>query len=111
MRISDWSSDVCSSDLHAVRHWQQIAQNDGLGTGAMPAAGPLFGDAHRGELRWLTPAEAALGAPAEDHAGGALVVAGYCRHADAASGIASGEGSVLAHWWVSEVSVTMYKKH
>src|SRR3546814_17241821 len=21
MRISDWSSDVCSSDLHVARHW------------------------------------------------------------------------------------------
>src|SRR3546814_8013191 len=24
MRISDWSSDVCSSDLHAVRHLERV---------------------------------------------------------------------------------------
>src|SRR3546814_9667358 len=30
MRISDWSSDVCSSDLHvAVKAWQALGENTG----------------------------------------------------------------------------------
>src|SRR3546814_16564685 len=28
MRISDWSSDVCSSDLHALKHTGQLGEAD-----------------------------------------------------------------------------------
>src|SRR3546814_1961282 len=34
MRISDWSSDVCSSDLRGLRHRLGIAQRAGGGVGA-----------------------------------------------------------------------------
>src|SRR3546814_15344906 len=30
MRISDWSSDVCSSDLHRDRHWREGLALDSL---------------------------------------------------------------------------------
>src|SRR3546814_13490637 len=42
MRISDWSSDVCSSDLHAREHALGGAQLD---PGGREAAGDLDGDA------------------------------------------------------------------
>src|SRR3546814_5376983 len=35
MRISDWSSDVCSSDLHVVNH--RCAENDATGLQAQQA--------------------------------------------------------------------------
>src|SRR3546814_5340359 len=41
MRISDWSSDVCSSDLH---------HGDGLGDGVGVRTDAAAGDRHGGEL-------------------------------------------------------------
>src|SRR3546814_1194679 len=45
MRISDWSSDVCSSDLHArigvIRHQHAAVQKTGLSKMAAGDAGPL----------------------------------------------------------------------
>src|SRR3546814_15700464 len=35
MRISDWSSDVCSSDLHALQHHIALIRNRELGARAV----------------------------------------------------------------------------
>src|SRR3546814_13408763 len=53
MRISDWSSDVCSSDLSLAVHWSSNAANK-------PADPRLPELGHR----WLAPADAA----SADHA-------------------------------------------
>src|SRR3546814_18860003 len=56
MRISDWSSDVCSSDLagDAGKHPAQPspAQRAGAGQAQGPAAGPPAGAEGRGRRRW-----------------------------------------------------------
>src|SRR3546814_3636145 len=46
MRISDWSSDVCSSDLREVRLDQQLGRlhrRPGDGAGVLPVAGQRAG--------------------------------------------------------------------
>src|SRR3546814_2458790 len=53
MRISDWSSDVCSSDLAARKYWR-LSDYSGQslsGPGAAPAIEPL-----RQDLRFTDPA-------------------------------------------------------
>src|SRR3546814_18907835 len=44
MRISDWSSDVCSSDLHPslVRDWRLRAVDVALATVSAPTYFPIF---------------------------------------------------------------------
>src|SRR3546814_5510129 len=50
MRISDWSSDVCSSDLRATRHQPQAVDRCGYGGQRdrplvpVPATASAFGD-------------------------------------------------------------------
>src|SRR3546814_16367633 len=41
MRIIDWSSDVCSSDLDALKHWWLIIRCSGIGCliGIVPGVG------------------------------------------------------------------------
>src|SRR3546814_14896510 len=44
MRISDWSSDVCSSDLLSVTWWQNKSDTvAGQGIGFTPATNPVTG--------------------------------------------------------------------
>src|SRR3546814_6018911 len=43
MRISDWSSDVCSSDLHGALQGPEINGLCGLPVDAMPAGGMQHG--------------------------------------------------------------------
>src|SRR3546814_14794616 len=49
MRISDWSSDVCSSDLQAIAAHRRVGADDARGPQACarPDAGALFYDAVR----------------------------------------------------------------
>src|SRR3546814_17954609 len=65
MRISDWSSDVCSSDLAAGRH--RIASGDlehvGLG---QPAPDEVVHLARLGQVHDVVPATAVLGRLARD---------------------------------------------
>src|SRR3546814_7174938 len=64
MRISDWSSDVCSSDLHAVAEAKGPPQRAGVppayrrGTGARPRRGcrDHGRERHRHHARLLRPA-------------------------------------------------------
>src|SRR3546814_3113052 len=52
MRISDWSSDVCSSDLHALQHHIALIRNRELGARAVqrlrnaPGKRFIVGEAH-----------------------------------------------------------------
>ena len=61
----------------AVRDWQQVVQNDGLGRGVALAARPLIGDLDRRKFGRLALAKAELHAPAEEHAGGNVVAAAH----------------------------------
>src|SRR3546814_15588885 len=57
MRISDWSSDVCSSDLDlqatmtAVKAAKTLPLQDGFFSAHLGATDPELADAIRGELR------------------------------------------------------------
>src|SRR3546814_3503657 len=53
MRISDWSSDVCSSDLRAVD--RPFVGRRGRGAGRRGAAGGIGAAAHRQRRRHLRP--------------------------------------------------------
>src|SRR3546814_12006264 len=46
MRISDWSSDVCSSDLRAMRHAHILGARDPLMWRLVPALVRQMGDAY-----------------------------------------------------------------
>src|SRR3546814_1113272 len=57
MRISDWSSDVCSSDLHHLQHWLETVANARMHgtTGRVPRE--HFEQEERQHLRpYLSPA-------------------------------------------------------
>src|SRR3546814_13244838 len=51
MRISDWSSDVCSSDLRGDEPRRGGGGAGGCGAEAPPAEAPLHPPAHGGEPR------------------------------------------------------------
>src|SRR3546814_12677184 len=57
MRISDWSSDVCSSDLHGIRNWKLQAGNLAFCFVAMA----LLGVAAQAATAPFLPATLALG--------------------------------------------------
>src|SRR3546814_21130295 len=69
MRISDWSSDVCSSDLPAIMSRQQSADEPGPPVPAMsppaaapaPSAKPDSGNAFLGNLSSYAPIYAVYG--------------------------------------------------
>src|SRR3546814_5080723 len=63
MRISDWSSDVCSSDLHQ-RDGRQPRGRAGLRPPGLPPAGPRPGEGDR-----LSIAGVRLASPAARRAG------------------------------------------
>src|SRR3546814_6157225 len=64
MRISDWSSDVCSSDLHAVC-WDLEKLHRAFGTPAHPREQPFAPQRHPGLVgrseQFLPPEEEAGG--------------------------------------------------
>src|SRR3546814_18765078 len=93
MRISDWSSDVCSSDLEALR-WRRVGGASGL-LGAMrdPALARALQAMHQD-----VPAPWTVARPAS--------VAGMSRSAFAARfGAALGCGPIesLARWRMAEI--------
>src|SRR3546814_18795417 len=47
MRISDWSSDVCSSDLHPARDPRRLSERGARTRGVGPARGQGRGDRKR----------------------------------------------------------------
>src|SRR3546814_4257410 len=66
MRISDWSSDVCSSDLHCWNDWKQRAENgDPALTGWEPPSA-LLSPAHSGAMGYLQAVGRAFAAMARD---------------------------------------------
>src|SRR3546814_2659035 len=64
MRISDWSSDVCSSDLPAERFAEDLAHRvaavrPGFSAGAQPVAAPVVSD-HMTRTREYHPPDAVV---------------------------------------------------
>src|SRR3546814_3163000 len=51
MRISDWSSDVCSSDLHIFHLLQTVSPHTADHDVGIPARG-WHGEAYRGHIFW-----------------------------------------------------------
>src|SRR3546814_14515653 len=95
MRISDWSSDVCSSDLAvSLRrgwsgHWEYRERHDGAASGSVPALRPRY------QVRFRTRlAMKPVASPPSRHS--VTVEAGLanydtCRHK------MTGRGSAFAH--------------
>src|SRR3546814_2755951 len=74
MRISDWSSDVCSSDLRRHRLGRHHGADQGLAAGALPAREgivlPAWGFRHRAAGGGAAAVRRAAG-PGADRAGAA----------------------------------------
>ena len=73
-RIIPWRCEhtpaISKFDRHRTgRNWQDVLQDDGIGTAFTVAVARIVGDPHRCERSRLASAEAELGAPTEDHAG------------------------------------------
>src|SRR3546814_14906798 len=77
MRISDWSSDVCSSDLSSVRRHRR---RHPVGGGARQRRGPPEG-------RACGPARPAVGLSPDPPVVPLPPAVALCRHADRKSGV------------------------
>src|SRR3546814_2295093 len=98
MRISDWSSDVCSSDLEGVRHLSRLVRGDLSPSSRRiedEAVAPLRGKALRRAMAGASLLYSTVyGAPCtlEINADGNLAgTAGY-----------AGEDCDRGHWWLED---------
>src|SRR3546814_16421670 len=85
MRISDWSSDVCSSDLGAGGVGPLLRLGDAAGGDELHRLGDLLGGLHR------LDASAQLSFLAAGHGASALVLVGRQRGAGARKGVVQGK--------------------
>src|SRR3546814_18823911 len=95
MRISDWSSDVCSSDLGADRQPLRAVAADALGVALAHFLCRLVGEGDRGDAPGRMAARAdQVRALLPDHPG--LAAARACEHQPRALDVASRLGLLAA---------------